>query len=87
MKNLLGLCLLGEDDCTVLSILDERWTRVKDLARGRILSSSLVVEGELVTGELVLLLAVPGDGSVEPMPESRLVFATATKKPIRLYLI
>ena len=65
----------------ILSILDDRWTREKDLGRGRILSPS-VVRGELVAGELALLLAVPGDGSVEPMPESRPVFATATKKTI-----
>ena len=60
MKNLLSLCLFGEDVRIILSILDERWIREKDLGRGRILSSS-VVEGELVTGELALLLAAPGD--------------------------
>ena len=58
MKNLLSLCLFGEDVRIILSILDERWIREKDLGRGRILSSS-VVEGELVAGELAL--AAPGD--------------------------
>ena len=85
MKHLLSLCLFGEDVRIILSILDERWTREKDLGRGRILSSS-VVEGELVAGELVLLLAVFGDRSVELMSESRLVFATATKKINKLHL-
>ena len=86
MKHLLSLCLFGDDVRIILSILDERWTREKDLGRGRILSSS-VVEGGLVTGELALLLAVSGDSSVELMPESRLVFATATRKINKLHLI
>ena len=48
----------------------------KDFGRGRILSPS-AVEGELVAGELVEL-AVLGEGSAEPSPESRLIFAAAS---------
>ena len=70
---------MGDALRSILSMLEDLWTRENDFGRGRILSPS-AEGGELAAGEPVLLLAaVLGDGSVEPIPESRLFFAAAEK--------